>query len=59
MDPTMDHLGLVLWVYIKYSIICLMRIPDMRSQPREGFGTVRRSIRAKRQPDVRPCEAVP
>ena len=56
MDPTMDHLGLVLWVYIKYSIICLMRIPDMRSQPREGFGTVRRSIRAKRQPDVRPVK---
>ena len=59
MDPAVDHLGLALWAYIKYSIICLMRIPDMRSQPREGFGTVRKSIRAKRQPDVRPREAVP
>src|SRR6188474_571029 len=43
MGPTMDHLALALWAYLKYSIICLMRIPDIRSQPRRGFGTVRPS----------------
>src|SRR4249919_651741 len=34
MDPAVDHLGLALWAYIKYSIICLMRILCGRSSAR-------------------------
>ena len=59
MDPTMDDLALVLWVYIKYSIICLMRIPDMWSLPRRGLVRYGPAIDPRRAPATTSAPVTP